>query len=230
MTKCNKCKKNIEKDFDFCPYCGKKLDANNSWGMLGKNDEFLEENPFENSLFGGGMFNKMIGNLMGNAMKMLEKEFQKQDREINKIKPKQSVQLFINGQRINLQGQQMTPQQNQARNNQMNNQIKNKNNEQQIQKIPSITFSEENKKRFSKLEKTNPQTNIRRLSDRIIYDIEMPDVQSKEDISILSLSNSIEIKAIGKEKAYYKVINIKLPIVDYYLEKGNLVLELGVKN
>ena len=77
---CNRCKKELKKDFEFCPYCGTPQNANNNWGMLGRND-FLEapiqsNDPFSQLLPGlnGGILNKMLGN----AMKMIEKEFQRE--------------------------------------------------------------------------------------------------------------------------------------------------------
>lgn len=214
MAKCNKCGKEVKNNFEFCPYCGNRLDNSNNWGMLGKGDNFFED-PFENSFFGGGILNKMIGN----AMKMLEREFQGVSKEKVPNTPRTNLQLYINGKRINLGG-----------NEQSKKVFKKSETKKQNKGIPSIYFSKEDSKKFSNLEKENPKTSVRRLSDRIIYDIEMPEVKSVKDISIINLENSIEIKAIGKSKAYYKVINIGLPIRDYYLDKGKLVLELGMKN
>lgn len=211
MKNCNKCGKNIEKDFEFCPYCGNTLDENNSWGILGQNDHQIRENPFENSFFGGGILNKMLGN----AMKMLEKELQKNSKE-TQIMPKTNLQLYINGKKINIGVQPKKI-------------IKKPQVKNQIKEIPSNYFSKEDLKKFSNLKKEDPKTSVRRLSDRIIYNIEMPDVKSVKDISIVALENSIEIKAIGKNKAYYKVIKIGLPILDYYLDKEKLILELGMK-
>jgi len=207
MKTCPKCGKSIEKNFEFCPYCGKSLDDNNSWGMLGKNDDIFEQDRF--SGFGGGIFNKMIGN----AMRMLEKELKK-ERETPQITPKTKVQLYINGKKISLG----TPKQ-----------TKVKKTTKKVKGKPSTYLSKENQKKFVNLPREEPKTNVRRLSDRIIYDIEMPDVKSVKDISIVSFESSIEIRAIGKKKAYYKVIKIKLPIIDYYLSQGKLVLELGMK-
>ena len=53
----------------------------------------------------------------------------------------------------------------------------------------------------------------------------MPGVKALDDISIVPLENSIEIKAIGKNKAYEKIIQISSPMTDYALSKNNLVLE-----
>ena len=46
----------------------------------------------------------------------------------------------------------------------------------------------------------------------------------------MKLENSIEIKALAKNKAYVKRIPINLPIINYDFSKEKLVLELGVKN
>lgn len=80
-------------------------------------------------------------------------------------------------------------------------------------------------KKFSKLPKKEPKTDLKRIADKISYEIEIPGVEAFEDVSILPLENSIEIKAIAKEKAYSKSIQINLPIVDYNFSKGLLVLE-----
>jgi hypothetical protein len=212
MKSCSKCGRKIKENFDFCPYCGNPLDTNNNWGMLGKNDHSLEQNPLNNSLFSGGIFNKMLGN----AMKLLEKELQKEGRDPQAI-PRTKVQLYINGKRVNIQPKQRKI-------------TKKPRTKKQIKQVPSKYFSKENSKKFSNLPREAPKTSVRRLSDRIIYDIEMSEVKSIKNISIVRLENSIEIKAIGKNKAYYKIIKISLPIIDYYLSKGKLILELAIKN
>src|SRR3989344_3748821 len=47
---------------------------------------------------------------------------------------------------------------------------------------------------------------IRRFADRVVYEIALPGVKSIKDISITKLENSIEIKAVSKDKAYFKLI------------------------
>ncbi len=46
----------------------------------------------------------------------------------------------------------------------------------------------------------------------------------------MKLENSIEIKAITKDKAYFKIIPLNLPIINYNILKEKLILEFGVKN
>jgi len=197
---CKNCEKKIDKNYDFCPYCGKSLE---DWGMLGKNDS-LENEPSFNSIL-RGINGGMLGKMLNSAMKMLEKEMQK---EMQRTKPKTNVQLFINGKKINLN----------------DNQIK----EKRKQEIPP-SFSKEKLKKISSLPKKEPKTNIRRFSDKVVYEIDMPGVKSIKDISIIKLENSIEIKALAKNKYYSKLIPINLPIINYEFAKGKLILGLEGK-
>ena len=107
--------------------------------------------------------------------------------------------------------------------------------EQQIKKqAPRLSkpkeFSAKNIKKLSTLPRKEPSTNIRRLSNRVIYEIDLPDVKSEKDVSIIQLENSIEIKAIGKDSAYFKLIPINLPIKGHKLTEGKLVLELEARD
>lgn len=204
---CKKCKKSIKKSYEFCPYCGKPSYNEKDWGMLGKND-FSEKIEQPLNISGG-----FLNNIIGSAMKIMEQEIQKNMNNIKTTKPKTKLQLYINGEKIDTDSpaQQKIP-------------LK-----KEVKKITQKCFSKENSKKFSNLPKKEPKTNIKRLSDRIIYEIEMEDVKSINDISIIQLENSIEIKAIGKESSYYKTIPIEFPIIDYYFEENKLILELELK-
>ncbi|NOQ56204.1 MAG: zinc-ribbon domain-containing protein [Nanohaloarchaea archaeon] len=61
-------------------------------------------------------------------------------------------------------------------------------------KIPTIT--------------EEPKTDIKRLPDKIVIDIELPDVDSEDDIMVHLLPSSIELKAIGKKKMYFRIMQI----------------------
>jgi hypothetical protein len=208
---CKKCGEKTNSKYRFCPNCGVNLNnsKNEDWGMLGKNDK-VEEN-FMPPFLGGGMLNKMIGS----AMKMLEKELQKdmkrtnQPNTNNSIKPNSNFRLMINGKEVPLNQQP---------------QKQNKIEKKEIKKLPM--FSDEKRKQFQKLEKKEPKIKIKRLADRLVCEIEIPEIKSIEDISILKLENSIEIKAIGKNKSYFKILQINSPIISYGIEKNNLILEL----
>ena len=219
-NECKKCRRKISEKYEFCPYCGNSLNENlknEDWGILGKNDFLGNEEQLSNSLFGGiggGILNKILGN----TMKMLEKEMQKEFKNQN-MPSRTNFELIINGKRINPKNIKITrypPKQ----------KVK-----QIIQPKKNFpTFSEENSKKFSRIKKQEPKTIMRRLSNKVIYEIEIPGVKSINEISIVNLENSIEIKAFTKDKAYSKLIPINLPIIGYNLSEGKLVLELEIKN
>ena len=215
---CSKCGKKISSKYEFCPHCGKSL--NNSggedWGMLGKDDRMNEVDDMSN-LF-GGVGGKMLGGMFNSAMKMLEKEIQKEMKQ-NASQPKSNFQLFINGKKVDVGGASMSQP---VANGKTKVPAK--------KKFVSSHFSEEQLKKFSKLQREEPSTNIRRLSNRVIYEIVMPGVKSINDISILRLEDSIEIKAMAKDKVYVKIFPMKLDLVSNSFSKDKLLLEFEAKN
>lgn len=204
--KCPNCEEKIKKDFGFCPYCGSKLNSNSrkKYGLLGKNDFLSEREEFSLPSFGGGMLNKMIGS----AMKMLEKEFEKEFQKQERPKTNTRIKLMINGKEITPtikreKIQDKTPRKN----------------------LP-INFSLENLKKFQKMDKKEPKTQMRRIGDKLTYELDVPGVESINDISIIKLENGIEINALAKKNAYSKKININLPLIKYMLAKEKIFLEL----
>lgn len=215
-NKCNNCGNKINKDYSFCPECGNNISQKNNkkeWGMIGKNDS-IEDTPdiFSTGLF-GGLGGKMLNQMLNSTMKMLEKEMKKSMEDINKVpQNKTNFELYINGKKI-------SPDKIKVTNKPL---INNKIQEKYVNKF----LSEENTKKFSELVKEEPETNLRRLSDMIVYEISLPGVKNIEDISIVKLEKSIEIKAVSKNKAYSKIIPFNLNITKYNLSKEKLVLEL----
>jgi HSP20 family molecular chaperone IbpA len=200
---CVNCGKKSSKESNFCNSCGfgfgkEKKDL----GLLGEND--LEEglNVFSNSLF-GKLGEKMIFKMFESTAKMLEKEMRKQQ---NNNQPRTTFQLFINGQKVPVENKKAPAKQRQRK---------------VSYKLPSGDMS-----LFQKLPKQDPETNVRRFSDKIVYEITMPGISSEKDISIVELENSIEIKAVGKNAAYRKIIPVNFPITGYGIYKGKLILEL----
>ena len=71
--KCSECGKKIQKDFLYCPYCGNSIKVKrerDNFGMLGRDDEFLERELFqENAKLPMG-----IDKIMNSLVKQLDKE------------------------------------------------------------------------------------------------------------------------------------------------------------
>ena len=204
--KCFKCSGRIKGYHKFCPSCGiglKNEDDRYDYGMLGKNDSDESMN----------FTDKFMEKMFSSAMKVIEKQMKNFDNEIknNRSKniqnnPALNVQFFVNGERVF------------GDNDIGSRTIKINNN-----------MSKEKLKRFSDLPKEEPKSKIRRLSDRVIYELIVPGVNSIEDVLVIQLENSLEIKALSKDKIYSKNLNVNLPILRYQLVNGSLIIEMQAR-
>ena len=211
--KCPKCRQKINKDFEFCPSCGKDQKSvydEKDYGFIGRND-LIEEKDFFSGI-GDSFMEKMFST----AFKMLEKQMKNLPQELDEnSKPKFQeagipnnlhMQLFVNGKRVFPQfaeRKQINPQ----------------------NKKPRINISKERLEKISKLPREEPISKLKRISGKIIYELNVPGVKNIEDIIINRLENSVEIKALAKDKVYSKTLNIKLPVLGYRLTDGNLSVE-----
>jgi HSP20 family molecular chaperone IbpA len=212
---CANCKEKMKESYSFCPECGHKDGEKKEadYGMLGTND-LSQETPMQIKLPMG--LNMIFNSLMKNLNAEMQNMNQDMTKELNKQKmPK------MNGISISISSGKNTPPQ-----------IKMQNpKEAKTPKIlhKSKSFSEKSKKNFIKTEKEEPKTNIRRLGDKVIYELELPGIKSLDEVSFVKLENSIEIKAATKKNAYEKIIQIGMPISHYSLEDEKLILELEAK-
>lgn len=212
---CLYCGKKINNSYDYCPYCGNSADnkhKNENLGLLGKKDsEQFNEIPFPSDL--NVLFNSLMRNLQ-KQMKNLD-NFEKNQGDEKKIKRGISISISASGDK--------------SPKIKINSFDDKKFNQKIIEKKLLTNFSQEKLKNISELPREEALTNIRRLSDRVVYEINLPEVKSLKDISIIKLENSIEIKAISKNKVYFKLIPLNLPIINYNLSEGKLILELASK-
>jgi len=211
--RCLKCKNKTERKFDFCPYCGynmKKADSED-YGFLGK-DDVIEE--IESSFgFGGSMIDK----LFSKAMKELPAIMKSMEQQMNNENSPQSfpmnnmkIRFAINGKEIPIN--QITQQRKQIKPVKISNQI-----------------TQEKAEKIAKLPRIEPKSTMKRLSGKIVYELEVPGVSDIKDILINKLENSIEVKAISKNKVYSKNLNINLPLLGYGLNQENLIIEFQAK-
>jgi HSP20 family molecular chaperone IbpA len=221
---CQKCGRKIDEKYSFCPHCGSEMrsenEERNDWGMLGKNDSIFPSNEIKLPVGLNAIFNSLMKNMSKELNEQLSKNsFQEEEKQPKKVKKDGisiSISTFGNGPpkiKVTQLGEKPKIEI-----------------QEQKEKLKPNTFTKEKIKKLSTLEREEPQTKIRRLSNRVVYEIEIPGVKSLDDISIIKLENSIEIKAISKNKAYVKIIPINLPITNYNLSEGKLILELGIKN
>lgn len=222
--KCS-CGKKIDVNFNFCPYCGAKLKTQI------ERDKALDKEVKEmvkevEDAFGMPFFMKFpFEKLVKKFVKDIEKQFQEYDELIarEKIKPENvsgisiSIKQSPNGEPI-IQVKQFG--------NKEEVPIKTIKEEIKEKELPKPKISEAEASKLAKLPREEPETKVRRLSDKIVYEIALPGVKSEKDIIINKLQNSIEIKAFAKDKAYFKLIPLGLPIKKYRLDKETLILEL----
>jgi len=206
--RCSRCESKINNENKFCSSCGLDLRSeheNEDFGMLGRDDNVSEDQMSFSDNFMEKMFNS--------AMKLIEKQMKNLGNGADGQKtPKKNnqglnVQFFVNGEKV-FNENDMTP--------------------QQPVKI-TTNLSKEKLKRFSELPKIEPKSKIKRLSDKVIYELVVPGVESIEDVLINQLESSIEVKALSKDKVYSKNLNINLPILRYHLSQDSLIIEMQGK-
>ena len=216
--KCRGCGEEVNKKHRYCPRCGASQKIEENLGMLG-GDDFFDDSLNEMRFPRG--FNMIFNSLMKN----LDKQFREFDQEMGKkiddpkIK-KGGISISIStspGKEPEIRVRSFGPE------------FKKQGGGVRKKLKPSKKLPQKILK-TAKLPKKEPSTHIRRIADRVIYEINIPGVKSMKDISIVQLENSIEIKAVAKDKAYIKLIPIDLPIIDYSFEKGKLILELEAKS
>jgi len=80
-----------------------------------------------------------------------------------------------------------------------------------------------------KLLVVEPKTDITRLPGRITIDAELPEVLSGNDVKIMFLGESIEIRAIAPEKMYLKIMRIpkNMWLARSSFAEGRLRMDLG---
>jgi len=218
---CKNCNKKVEKDFDFCPYCGKTI-INGDYGLLGKSDESDLNNIFEENLqknFGGSILDKMLSN----AMKMLQKEINQlnieeknlknieKDHNLNSSIPKTRFQIYINGKKIPI-----------------NSEIQQYNLKKQEGQNKPLKISEELIKNSVKLPRKEAKTKLIRLKDKVIYELKTPGLNSLEEVLINRLEQSLEIKVYTNKAGYHNNLAVKLPLTKYYTKEEKLFLEFKV--
>jgi len=209
--KCGKCGKKSSNGYSFCPYCGTAIGNEEDWGMLGKNDFIIPENLNNLGLPAG------INSIFNFLMKNLNKEINQMNKGDDKDFKNNRISISISGFGNGIPNVNMMP---------FGEDANQKRKKKEIKEMPLRKFSEEDIKKFQSMKRTEPKTEMRRLSDKVVFEISLPGVKTMDDVSITKLENSMELRAIAKSRAYFKLIPLNLPILNYTIEKGKLILEL----
>ena len=219
--RCNKCGEKVSSNYNYCPYCQnllKPVSEGEDWGLLGKND-FMEPEEMRLPMGLNALFNSLLNNL-NNQVKEINKNTQPmKEQKISKKSGGISISISTSGGK---------PPEIKVRS--FGNMPEFREREQKIvEKAKKIQLPVSDSGKFAGFPKKEPETNIRRFSNKVVYEINMPGVKEVKDVSIIQLENSIEIKALANKKVFYKIIPINLPISNYNLSGGVLTLELDSK-
>ncbi|HLD97951.1 MAG TPA: zinc ribbon domain-containing protein [Candidatus Nanoarchaeia archaeon] len=217
--KCSHCNKKIKKNYEFCPFCGSnlidkpsKFKNNGDYGFLGKSD-ILEE---------GFMLPNGFNSLLGPLINELNKQITELDKEVkteNKSKKKKPVSGFS----ISIETSGTGPIKIKTFGDKNSVNLNPKAREVRQIKLPRVDLDRLSKIRG--LPRKEPEASVRRLSDKIVYEINLPRVNSLEDININVIQNMVEIKAISNKEVYIKDLNVNYPLQGYGFKDNKLVLE-----
>ena len=90
-------------------------------------------------------------------------------------------------------------------------------------------ISEEQIKRMTGLPRVEGKTNVKRLNDKVIYEIQAPGIEDVNDVFVSKLEGGYEIKAIGKKKVYVNSLPVNLPLKSYSITEKGLIVEFGLE-
>lgn len=207
-VKCDSCSKYINETYNFCPHCGisyiDPAEEIRDFGMLGKNDENLDIN--ETASASSGITDKIISSVMQSIIKNMVSQIGNPQKKLNQPE----IQSFPNGIKIKIG--LPTPA---------------KKAQKKVVK-QAQTLTEEQMNKMSTLPRATAKTNVRRLPDKVLYEISAPGIQSPEDIFISKTESGYEVKAIGKTKIYTNNLPINLPLKGYSIHEKSLLFEFSL--
>lgn len=208
---CESCGSKISKNYSFCPHCGDTLfdteEESENFGFLGRDDH--QRKIFEDSPIRGlGIMDKMINSMMAN----LAKSFEKQIGEAKNDSDNTKIETFPNGIKITI-----------GPTSQLNSKSSKKPQENKI----SRKITDKQLSRMAGLPRVAAKTSVKRLADKLIYELDAPGTKSQEDIFISKLESGYEVKAISEKKIYVNSIPVNLPIKKASLAESKIVLEFA---
>lgn len=196
--KCPSCARKIKKDFNFCPYCGAQFKAIKDKDNFGMLGREDDIDVIQNDLNLPFGMNKLVGSLI----KQLEKQMN--DLEGGDVVMPRGFKIKIaSGPQMKqvVRGEPM-----------------------KVEREPEISEKENNRR--ADLPKVEVESKVRRLADRIIYEMETPGVRGKKDVSVIKLASGLEIKAYSGEKCYVKFIPLTVEVIGYFVRDEKVFVEL----
>ncbi|MEK6915038.1 MAG: hypothetical protein AABW89_00660 [Nanoarchaeota archaeon] len=207
--KCQRCEGKLKEEYSFCPYC--RLDLRNpeadiqDFGMLGKNDSI-----FGAPMIGGGSMgisDSVFNSIFNGVMKMMESQMRNLNPDgLDFGDARPEVRQLPNGIQIKI-GPKKQP--------------------KEDSKIRVI--NDDQKARMAKLPRSRAKTEVRRLSDKVVYELMTPGVEDVNDIFVSKVESGYEVKALGRKKIYFNSLQVNLPLKRYSVKDGRLALEFALE-
>lgn len=208
-TRCESCSEGVDENYSFCPHCGfsflDPMDEIRNFGMLGRTDETNNLGASINFL-NMGLTEKIISSIMQNFMKNMNSQMKRNNKE-----NMPEIQSFPNGIKIKigLPVQRKKP-------------VKKSENDSQM-------LTKEQLEKMSTLPRATAKASIRRLPDKVIYEVSALGIESPQDIFISKTESGYEVKAIGKNKIYTNNLPINLPLKGYSINEKGLSFEFSIQ-
>ncbi|MBN2042328.1 MAG: zinc ribbon domain-containing protein [Candidatus Aenigmarchaeota archaeon] len=205
--KCGNCGNHTEDGWEFCPKCGARLRGEEIFSDVFERvekemDQFSKMFDKDFEVFDLSPFFRKTPRGNGFSIKITQS---------NKNKPKVSVKTFGNVDRKEI--------------------------EHEVERMGLNPGKEKGggqapvRKEFDMGTRVTeePETDVKRMGDKITVEMKLPGVRDAKDIRINSLENSIEVKAIAGNKAYFKILTkpSDFSIIGKEFGKGVLHLEFG---
>jgi HSP20 family molecular chaperone IbpA len=222
---CPRCRKDVEKRWDFCPHCGSMLTMNQIDTIMTKMAQQMKQmnktskkdlEVFDLSPY----FKKGTG--AGFSIKIMQ---------TNHNKPNVSIRTFgdINKERLEKQiYKQFGTKKSVAETRRENSGFLHK---LGISKSGRPEGKSGMKSRVGPLPKQTeePKTVVKRLESKVIVNMEIPGVRSENNIDIKELENSLEVRALAGDKAYFKILTKpeQFKLVSKKFNRGRLHLEFS---
>lgn len=215
VKKCKYCGKDLEDEFMFCPYCGHDLKEMKIKGF-GFYSPFLD------------MFDSVSDTFRG-----VDELFEIPDINLDEVEKDQQAKMSgIDINISNVGGKPDVKVNTWGDFKKYEPEILKKLGAKSYKEAPSE--KEEIEKASEEVLDTPPKyeevkgTNIRRLGDRIIYEFDMPGIVDVKDVRIRKLESSYEIRALGKDNAYFKLLPLNFELQSYKVEDGKVIMEFSV--
>ena len=205
---CPHCNNTLEKAHSFCPTCGAQVksaqDEASDYGLLGRTDRVQNQQPGQNQQNNLGFTDKLVSSMMNSVVKALMKNMEAELGQLDNA----DIRELPNGIQIKLGNQPIA---------------------RKLKQPTTAKVTAEQLERMANLPRAQAKSQMKRLADKVIYELAMPGVKDVKDVFVNKLETGYEIKAIGSKKVYTSSTPLNLPMKSYAIGEKGLTVEFLAK-